>query len=150
MKSIERDRFIETLKERVDQCLAATGLSAREASLKASGGQTDQVIPGIRKGNIPNSAWVAGLARTFQCSTDYLLGIENPANSGTIEKGGSPALNRYRRIRHIEDELRRLDIASIRPLRSIASGGDQLDRERLASIESAAQDLRSELRSLTA
>ena len=149
MKRTEREQFIRTLQNRVEECLLASGLSAREASIRATG--SDQTIPSIRKGKIPSAAAISGLAQTFGYSVDYMVGNEGSPNERPPAWDiGSRALNRYRRARMIEDELQRIDRESVRALRRAAIGkADRLDVEQLEFYEKQAEDLRRELRDLT-
>lgn len=70
----------DSIADRVELRLAALGLTARKASLLASGGRNGEIVRNIRRGKSanPRGDTIDGLARALGCQVQWLLTGEGP------------------------------------------------------------------------
>lgn len=80
------------LEKRINQRLVTLGLTARQASLIASGGRNPEVIRNIRRGKSrsPRGDTISSLARALECSVEWLLSGEGSPDAAPTMRQPAP------------------------------------------------------------
>ncbi|MGV0964220.1 MAG: S24 family peptidase [Polynucleobacter sp.] len=115
----EMDKSQTILIDRIDERLAALGLSERKASLSATG--KPDMIRDIRRGRQPIGSRLSALAATLETTVDYLHGTSDQPSGGGVGDAGVRRL-----VPQLQDMLQDIPVYGT-ALGSEAQYADQAD-----------------------